>query len=277
LHEPRLTRSSRAGCAFWTDEALASRTGIVVAFTERVGGVSVAPYSALNLAAHVGDDPMAVDENRSRLMSSLGIPGLRDRLTCAEQVHGTHVELVGRAEAGAGAWASGRRLPVAETDALITTEQDLPLLMFFADCVPVVLVSFGRSGRGVAVVHAGWRGALAGIPASAARSLAQTLGADGAETLAYIGACVCPDHYSVGEDILSQFESRFGTVSRACSGGLDLKAAVSSSLAEAGVPMGAQCCLEDCTAENTDRFYSYRAERHTGRHGALAAILRPQA
>jgi copper oxidase (laccase) domain-containing protein len=148
--------------------------------------------------------------------------------------------------------------------------------MLFADCVPIVLVSFGRSGTGVAVVHAGWRGALAGIPASAARSLSQTLGSDCSQTLAYIGPCVCPEHYSVGEDVLSQFESRFGTVSRACSGGLDLKAAVSSSLAEAGVPMSAQCCLDECTAENTDRFYSYRAERLTGRHGALVAILRHQ-
>ena len=274
MHEPRLSRSAVAGVTFWSDEVLTSRTGIVIAFSERVGGVSEPPYASLNLAAHVGDDAQAVDENRSRLLSALGLPGLRDSLTCAEQIHGGHVELVTAAEAGSGAWATGSRAPVAGTDALLTMETGVPLMLFFADCVPVVLAGFGRSGRGVGVVHAGWRGALAGLPGSAARSLASALGTDCSQIVAYIGPHVCPTHYPVGEEILSQFEARFGTVSRACSGGLDLKAAVSTSLAEAGVPMSAQCCLDACTAEHTDRFYSYRAEHQTGRHGALAAVLR---
>ena len=277
MHEPRLTRSTRAGVTCWSDEALTSRTGIVIAFSERTGGVSESPYASLNVAAHVGDEPEAVDENRSRLLSSLGLPSFRDTITCAEQVHGARVELVGVAEAGSGAWASGSCPPIAGADALLTLERGVPLMLFFADCVPVVLASFGRNGRGVGVVHAGWRGALAGLPGSAARSLASALGTECSDVVAYIGPCICPTHYPVGEDVLSQFEGRFGTVSRACAGGLDLKAVVSKSLAEAGVPMSAQCCLDACTAEQTDRFYSYRAERQTGRHGALAAVLRHEA
>ena len=55
-----LTRvEASGGVAFWTDETLRARTGVIVAFTERTGGVSAPPFDSLNLAAHVGDDPEA--------------------------------------------------------------------------------------------------------------------------------------------------------------------------------------------------------------------------
>lgn len=273
MHEPRLTRLTRAGCAYWTDEALTSRSGVVVAFSERGGGISEPPFASLNLGSHVGDDPTAVDENRAILLSALGLPGLRGRLTTAEQVHGHGVALVDGTDAGSGAWAHRGRPPVAGTDALVTLETEMPLLLMFADCVPVVLVSLTRAVPGVAVVHAGWRGALAGIPAAAARALALATGGSCDTMLAYVGPHICAEHYEVDGDLMSRFAGRFVTVSRARSGGLDLAAAVLENLAEAGVPMGGQCCLDACTAEQTDRFYSYRAEGLTGRHGAVAAIL----
>lgn len=273
MHEPRLSRVERAGCAIWTDAALASRTGVIVAFTERGGGASSKPYASLNLAAHVGDEPDCVDTNRSTVLSALGCPGLRDRLIAAEQVHGSSVALVGEGEVGFGAWAGRGRPPVAGTDALVTAEANVPLLLLFADCVPIVLVALAGSAPAVAVIHAGWRGALAGIPAAAARSLAFTAGCARENVLAYVGPHICPEHYEVGSEIMSQFCDRFVTVARAESGPLDLGAVVSESLLEAGVAMSSQCRLDACTAEQTDRFFSYRAEGATGRHGALAVIL----
>jgi len=97
-------------------------------------------------------------------------------VTTAEQVHGHSVALVGDAEAGSGAWAEGRRTPIPDTDALVTLEIGVPLMLMFADCVPVVLVSLARGHYGVAVVHAGWRGALEGVPGAAARALAHATG-----------------------------------------------------------------------------------------------------
>ena len=62
---------------------------------------------------------------------------------------------------------TGGALPIEATDALVTGTKDLPLMMMYADCVPVVLVAKGPR-RAVGVVHAGWRGALSRLPAKAA-------------------------------------------------------------------------------------------------------------
>jgi len=266
---PRLERwLTTGGVAVWTDRALA-RDGILVAFTERGGGASAPPFDSLNLAAHVGDDPQAVDANRTRLLESLGYGRLRERLVTAEQVHGSHVALVGRADAGAGAFARGVP-PVAGTDALMTVDAEVPLLMLYADCVPVVLVA--TDGRGaISVVHAGWRGALAGLPGRAAARLASAAGCRPSDLVAYIGPHIGACCYEVGDDILSQFCNTFDTIG-AVDGRLDLAAAVRESLIRTG--LGSDRIAETglCTRDHTDRFFSYRAAPVTGRHGALAVI-----
>jgi len=252
--------------------ALREEHGIVVAFSERTGGRSRGPYDSLNLAAHVGDDPASVDENRAALFASLGIEPLRERLTTAEQVHGIAVRTVMGATAGLGAFArAGSPPPVPATDGLATIDAATPLMLFFADCVPVVLVSTGPV-RGVAVVHAGWRGALGGIAGEGARRLAALTGSETSDLVAYIGPHIGPCHYQVDPALLSQFTDAFGTIV-APQDRLDLGAVVSESLNGVGVPLASQVRAGICTAERTDAFYSYRAEGLTGRHGALACIL----
>jgi YfiH family protein len=197
---------------------------------------------------------------------------MRERLTVPEQVHSSHVRVVSGAGAGLGAFArEGTPPPVPTTDALVTLEADTPLMLCFADCVPVVIVNLAPL-RGVAVVHAGWRGALAGIAADAARRLAAETGGRTADMLAYIGPHIGPCHYEVDETLLSQFVHTFGTIA-AAQGRLDLGAVVSESLNGVGVPLSSVCRADICTVERTDAFYSYRAEGLTGRHGALACIL----
>ncbi len=273
MHEARLNRFTRAGCTFWTDDVLTSRADIVVAFSERTGGVSSTPYASLNLGAHVGDAARDVDENRARFLASLGVSALREQLVTAEQVHGTHVTLLDASDAGRGAWADSGRNPVETADGLVTCEDDLPLMLLFADCVPIVLVAPTARRRAIAVLHAGWRGVRDRIAAVGVTAIAQAAGCDPCSVLAYIGPHICPADYEVGPEVVSQFANRFVTVSRAGSGALDLEAAVSESLVEAGVPMSAQCSLAACTAEHTDRFYSYRAEGLTGRHAAIAVMV----
>ncbi|MGV8082491.1 MAG: polyphenol oxidase family protein [Coriobacteriia bacterium] len=269
LPQPELESREANGIRWWTDPRLLS-LGTLVAFTERGGGVSPAPYASLNLASHVGDEPANVDENRTRLLEALGLAEKRSALVMAEQVHSTSVRCVTGKDAGRGAYASSGRPPFSATDGLVTTERGLPLMLCFADCVPVVLVS----PRGVGVVHAGWRGALGGIPAEGARLLAKESGCSAAELTAYIGPHIGSCHYDVDPALLSQFTSAFGTLARADSGGLDLSAVVSASLEQVGVISCNIARLGVCTAENTGLFFSYRAEGNlTGRHGALVCAL----
>jgi YfiH family protein len=254
----------------WTDDELRNRHGAVVAFSERGGGVSSGPFASLNLAAHVGDVASDVDENRTIFLRALDLAAERASVTCAEQVHGSAIASVSAADAGSGAFATDGR-PVPATDALVTSASRVPLMLFYADCVPVVLVA---PGPVVAVVHAGWRGALDSLPGKAVAALSSAAGSDPAETVAYIGAHIGACHYEVGEDILSQFANVFGTFARADSGRLDLDAVVIASIESAGVASCNIARLGVCTAEATDHFFSYRAEGGvTGRHAALACIV----
>lgn len=271
-----LERVSRAGIHVLTDPALKTNAGIVVAFTERGGGMSQPPYASLDLAAHVGDDPACVDGNRTRLLGALGLGRLRDRLTVPEQVHGTRACAVDTQTAGSGAFAvPGGAPPIPATDALLTRQPGVPLMLCFADCVPVVLVAPGPK-RAVAVVHAGWRGALGRLPGLVARRLARLAGCRIADLTAYVGPHIGPCHYAVDAGLVSQFVNTFGSIA-AARDRLDLGAVVSATLCEAGVPPSSQVVSGLCTAESTDRFYSYRAEGVTGRHAALACILGPSA
>jgi YfiH family protein len=263
-----LTRIERNGVAVLTDESLRARSGIVVAFSERGGGASIAPYESLNLAQHVDDDPDAVNENRRRLLNALGVDRFAAALTTAEQVHGDVVAEIDGSLAGSGALAAAGRGPVSGADALWTREACVPLMLFFADCVPVVLVS--ESPRAVAVVHAGWRGALAGIVGRSAAALGEALGSTGGLT-AYVGPHIGACCYEVAPEIVSQFANMFVTIPRA-SGHLDLGAVVAEDLDRAGVSRERQWHPGICTAHNTDRYYSYRAEGRTGRHAAFAML-----
>lgn len=73
--------------------------GIAFGFTERTGGVSASPYASLNLGTHVGDDPLAVAENRRRALAALGGEAYLDRLLVPNQVHGDNVVVVDSADA----------------------------------------------------------------------------------------------------------------------------------------------------------------------------------
>lgn len=265
-----LVREVYHGVAFHIARELADTSGILVAFTERAEGVSEPPYASLNLAAHVGDDPAHVDANRERACDALGIAPLRDRLVTAEQVHGVRIAQVREsdAESGAGA-APSSAPPLPACDALVTAAVGVPLMLFYADCVPVVLVN--AEARAVAVVHAGWRGSLAGIVGDAVRELARVCGGSG-EIGAFVGPHIGACCYEVGVEIVSQFANRFVTLSRV-SDRLDLAAVVTEDLVRAGVVEERQWHLGICTAHNTEHFYSYRAEGRTGRHAALAVLL----
>ena len=269
-HTPRLERIEHGPLAFWTDAEL-RRAGVVVAFSERTGGVSRPPFESLNFAGHVGDDPAAVDENRSIFLESLGIGDLRERLTMGRSAQGDAVAIVGEAEVGCGAFVEGGKPPIDGVDCLITALPRVPLVQSYADCVPIALVA---PGPAVAFVHAGWRGALASLPGKAVERLARAATCDPAEIRAYVGAHIRDCHYEVDDQLMSQFVNTFGTFARAESGGLDLDAVVSASLKRAGVTRCNIARLGMCTAETTDRFFSHRAEGGlTGRHAALVCIL----
>ena len=121
-------------------------------FTNRLGGVSKPPFESFNLALHVGDDAIAVAENRSRLAALVGVSP--EKIFFMNQVHGRDVAII----------EEGSDPSVAPSvDALFTKVSGVALVTLIADCVPVLLYSEGA----VAAVHIGRKGLIAGVLDSA--------------------------------------------------------------------------------------------------------------
>jgi YfiH family protein len=245
-------------------------TGVVDAVvTTRWGGVSSGPYVSLNLGLHVGDDPELVVENRRRAAGALGL-GLDD-LVFAHQVHGRGVTQVGVRD-------RGRRSedPVRDTDALVTVDAGVGLVIMVADCVPLVLVD--PEARVLACVHAGWRGTVARVAEAAVACMA-TLGADPARLEVGVGPAIPAARYQVGEDVVSAAEGAFGSHTKRFveldgtgRWTFDLCAANVEVLVDAGVRVE-QVHVAAVGSDAPD-FFSDRAARPCGRFAAIAA-LRP--
>ena len=222
--------------------------GYAVVFSTREGGVSRGPYESLNLGRMTGDDVERVDENRRLLCAAIDAD--EERLALNRQVHST---IVHRAEPGA------RGEP---GDGLWSDEPGQPILAMTADCLPIALVR-SDGPPAVAVLHAGWRGLLAGIVGVGAETL-------GGRLQAAIGPAIGPCCYEVGEEVARPFADAFGAdVVRGRR--LDLWRAAERALNEAGVDDVGRTDL--CTFCNPERFFSHRRTgKPRGVQGVIARV-----
>jgi YfiH family protein len=251
------------GIIMYRFESLNKAGGVLHAVFTRIGGVSQGSFATLNLGHTVGDDLSAVEENHRRALGALALRP--NEVVSPYQVHGARVGLVGRAHAGT---------VQAATDALVTAEPEVPVLMRFGDCTPILF--FDPVQRVVGMAHAGWRGVVAGSAAATVRTMVQRLGCDPGDVWVGIGPTIGPCCYEVGAEVAEAVKSAClpGTdVTRRVNGRLhlDLPGAVRAQLQAIGVER-----IEDaglCTACRVDEFFSHRAERgHTGRFGIVIGL-----
>jgi polyphenol oxidase len=241
---PGVTRAADGGAVYVVPDP--EPEGARIWFFTRLGGVSREPYDSLNVSK-VGDDPATVEENISIIRRAMG-----SRPTAwVRQVAGDGVVRV--SEAGLA----------GEADALVTSERDLSLVVAVADCVPVALVGEG----GVAMVHSGWRGTLAGIAGKAVRSMGEK------GVRAYVGPGIRRCCYEVSEELAAEFAARYGRW--VVSGRhLSLPDAIRTDLEKSGVEDIHDLGL--CSGCRPDLFYSHRKQGPlTGRNLAAVAKVSP--
>jgi copper oxidase (laccase) domain-containing protein len=170
------------------------------------------------------------------------------------QVHGTVVEQV---DVGRG-W-----IQIEGVDGWVTTARGILLTVTIADCIPVYLAV---PDRGVALLHAGWRGTAGGIlRAGLARLLAAT-GASRNDVLMHCGVGICGGCYEVGSEVMA------GCGLRADGAGpwhLDLRGHLGREAESLG--LGAVSASPWCSAHDRAQFYSHRASR--GSDGRMAAYI----
>jgi YfiH family protein len=241
---PALASSMADGVTVLTDPNAAA-VGVGLAFTDRRGGASRPPYDELNLAMRVGDRPDDVEENRRRVAVAAGFEGMD--LALARQVHGSDAVEVAPGDAGL----------VGAADVLMARSPGVVIGILTADCAPVVVAG----EEGVAVVHAGWRGVVAGV-------IERGIDAVGRPLAAWVGPSIHACCYEVGPEVVAGFKDRGLPV--AGSDRVDPGVAAAHVLAREGVE--SIVLSEDCT-HHLDRYFSFRRDGVTGRQGAFAWVV----
>jgi polyphenol oxidase len=215
-------------------------------------GLSKGPYGGFNLGDHVGDDPVAVAENRRRLKVAAGLPSEPSWLS---QVHGTGVADLDSLVAPGAA------------DAAIARGSGKVCAILTADCLPIVFAS--GSGDIVAAAHAGWRGLAAGVIEATVRAM----GVPPGNLVAWLGPAIGSKHFEVGSEVRDallagdpksgeafepnsrgRFMADLGMLARRRLQGLGL-----SRIHGGG----------ECTFTRADRYFSHRRDGTTGRQATL--------
>ena len=216
------------------------------------GGISKAPYGCFNLGAHVGDDPVAVAENRRRLKVGAELPGEPVWLS---QVHGIGVADLDSPAAPGPADAAIARGP-GKVCAILT-----------ADCLPVLFAT--DSGDTVAAAHAGWRGLAAGVIEATVRAMSAPPGS----LMAWLGPAIGPKHFEVGPEVRDAFlagdakaDEAFEPNSR---GRFMADLVMLARRRLQGIGVSRIYGGGNCTFTQAERYFSHRRDGITGRQATL--------
>ncbi|KRE90438.1 multicopper polyphenol oxidase [Paenibacillus sp. Soil766] len=171
---------------------------ITAGFSTRLGGVSQAPFSTLNLGLHVNDNQDDVVRNRELVADAVGQSFAS--FTYAEQVHGKDIAIVSLNEQGMG--RDCREKALQAKDGFITNEQGIVLCAQFADCVP--LYFYDPVKRAVGLAHAGWKGTVLNISMATISLMTHTFGSRPSDIRAAIGPSIGVCCYEVDQTVASR-------------------------------------------------------------------------
>ena len=261
-------------------------------FSTRRGGVSTGYGSkSLNLGLTGQDAHANVERNRDLFKKSVGAVNEDGSLWPLAQVRQIHSAIVHRINAVPAHIPAG--------DGIITKTSGILLAIKTADCVPVLVADVKR--RVVGAFHAGWRGTAARLVEKGVGEMRRQFGSKPNDLRAAIGPCIRKCCYSVGDEVRAEFGSQFTYADelfeevfdsnaihirypmlflnqRAPGHGdmgpemhLDLVAANRHQLEDAGVSKEHISAVNGCTACDTKRFFSHRAE--FGKTGRMMAVI----
>ena len=233
--------------------------------TTRHGGVSKAPFNTLNLGLNAGDDSVDVLHNRSIVR-----PHLPAEPLWLKQIHGVAVSTPGSRKVSSG--------KPFEADAAVTNIANEVLAILTADCMPILFASKG--GDVIGAAHAGWRGLSGGVLENTLQEmLALSPGLSPKDIVVWMGPAIGPTAFEVGEDVMQAFAGQGSTILSKAFTPID----GNSGKYLANLYLLARERLRSlgieeinggdfCTFNDSERFFSYRRDKETGRFATLIWI-----
>lgn len=235
-------------------------------FTSKCGGASHGMVKGLNLGLRVGDDEISVVENYRLVAKDMDFP--YERMVAGRQTHSANIRIITEADAGKGI---SKESEFADVDGLVTNVADLPIVVYYADCVPILLAD--ECAGVIAAVHSGWRGTVAGIAAEAVRIMCESFYADPQRIRAAIGPSIGPCCFETGDDVAEFFSENLVSKYGNNKFKVDLWLANKKILLSSGLKYENIDVLNICTVCNSHQLYSYRVHKEkTGRMGAFICL-----
>lgn len=235
-------------------------------FTGRTGGVSSGKITGLNLGFRVEDNPQSVKENYRLMAEDLELNLASTVL--AKQTHTDNIRIVTKEDAGKGI---SKESDIEDTDGLMTNLSGIPLVVFSADCVPLLFLDPVK--KVIAAVHAGWRGTVKGIGGKAVSMMQEHFGSNPGDILAAIGPSIGPCCFAFDQKDAQVFPDAYLTPQGEGKVLVDIWAMNRDQLLQQGILPEHMDISSICTVCHADRYYSYRTHReHTGRQGAVIML-----
>ncbi len=240
-------------------------------FSTRLGGVSEGYLASLNLGCHRGDTEENLRENYHRFCAATGTDD--KRVVMANQVHGVAVRAVTEADVKAELLDP----TPFEADGLVTDVPGVTLVIFSADCIPILLFDPGR--RVAAACHAGWRGTAGAIAGVTVETMVDCYGCRRVDIRAAIGPGIGGCCFETDSDVPEAMERSLGGLAapfiRARGQGryqVELTGINRAILLQAGLLEELIDVSRDCTCCQPERFWSHR---YTGgvRGSQAAAVM----
>lgn len=235
------------------------------AFSTRLGGAGTGVLASLNLGPGRGDSPDTLAENYARLGRAVGFNPARCVLT--RQVHGGRIRRVTAAD------PAGLDAPRPDCDALITDVPGTALVIFTADCIPVLLYDPVTGAVGAA--HCGWRGTALGLAEKTVQAMAAAFGSQPELLRGAIGPGIGQCCFETDGDVPAAMQAALGDAAlpfirpAGHKWHVDLKGLNRLWLQRAGVQH--IDCSGSCTACQPGRFWSHR--RMGAARGSQGAVI----
>ena len=264
--------NEKDGVLFLTLPILENTNILKHSFSTRIGGVSEGIYDSMNLSFAREDKPENVRENFERMANAIQVKP-KD-MVFSNQTHSTNVKLVQRKDCGNGIDIPNK---FDDVDGMITNEEGVCLVTFYADCVPVFFVDPVQ--KAIGLTHSGWRGTVGKIGERTIQAMCENFDSKPKDIIAAIGPSICQDCYEVSENVIEEFREVFSKsdceelfISK--ENGkyqLNLWQANKIILQSAGIQKENLAISNLCTCCNEKILFSHRASH--GKRGNLAAFL----